>query len=123
MTAFYMFRLMAMTFLGSYHGPAWEGAGQPLARARSSTRTRRAHAAHDAASQGAAGDAAAHGHGHGAWHGPHESPRAMTVPLMALAIGAIVAGFVGVPAALGGSNAIEHFLEPSFTAHATGGDR
>jgi NADH-quinone oxidoreductase subunit L len=38
---------------------------------------------------------------------------------MALAIGAIVAGFVGVPAALGGSNAIEHFLEPSFTAHAT----
>ena len=42
----------------------------------------------------------------------------MTVPLMALAIGAIVAGFVGVPAALGGSNAIEHFLEPSFTAHS-----
>jgi NADH-quinone oxidoreductase subunit L len=42
----------------------------------------------------------------------------MTVPLMALAVGAIVAGFVGVPAALGGNNAIEHFLEPSFVAHA-----
>jgi NADH-quinone oxidoreductase subunit L len=40
----------------------------------------------------------------------------MTFPLMALAVGAIVAGFVGVPAALGGSNAIEHFLEPSFVA-------
>ena len=40
----------------------------------------------------------------------------MTVPLMALAVGAVVAGFVGIPAALGGSNAIEHFLEPSFTA-------
>ena len=40
----------------------------------------------------------------------------MTYPLLALAVGAIVAGFVGVPAALGGSNAIEHFLEPSFTA-------
>ena len=40
----------------------------------------------------------------------------MTLPLMALAVGAIVAGFVGIPAALGGGNAIEHFLEPSFTA-------
>jgi NADH-quinone oxidoreductase subunit L len=40
----------------------------------------------------------------------------MTSPLMALAVGAIVAGFVGVPAAIGGNNAIEHFLEPSFTA-------
>jgi NADH-quinone oxidoreductase subunit L len=40
----------------------------------------------------------------------------MTVPLMALAVGAIVAGFFGIPAALGGGNAIEHFLEPSFTA-------
>ena len=25
MTAFYMFRLMSMTFLGTYRGPAWEG--------------------------------------------------------------------------------------------------
>jgi NADH-quinone oxidoreductase subunit L len=40
----------------------------------------------------------------------------MTYPLMALAVGAIVAGFVGIPAALGGGNAIEHFLEPSFVA-------
>ncbi len=42
----------------------------------------------------------------------------MTVPLMALAVGAIIAGFVGVPAVLGGGNVIEHFLEPSFTASA-----
>ena len=40
----------------------------------------------------------------------------MTFPLMALAVGAIVAGFVGVPAAIGGNHAIEHFLEPSFPA-------
>ena len=39
----------------------------------------------------------------------------MTFPLMALAVGAVVAGFFGIPAALGGGNAIEHFLEPSFT--------
>ena len=38
---------------------------------------------------------------------------------MALAVGAVVAGFVGIPAALGGGNAIEHFLEPSFTASAS----
>ena len=40
----------------------------------------------------------------------------MTLPLQALAIGAMVAGLIGIPAALGGSNTIEHFLEPSFTA-------
>ena len=43
----------------------------------------------------------------------------MTLPLQVLAVGACVAGFVGIPAALGGGNAIEHFLEPSFTAHAS----
>jgi len=41
----------------------------------------------------------------------------MTFPLMALALGAIVAGWVGIPAAFG-PNLIEHFLEPSFTASA-----
>jgi NADH-quinone oxidoreductase subunit L len=40
----------------------------------------------------------------------------MTFPLQALAVGAVIAGFLGIPTALGGGNAIEHFLEPSFTA-------
>jgi NADH-quinone oxidoreductase subunit L len=41
----------------------------------------------------------------------------MTMPLMALAVGAVVAGFVGIPAAiLPSGSAIERFLEPSFTA-------
>jgi NADH-quinone oxidoreductase subunit L len=40
----------------------------------------------------------------------------MTFPLMALAVGAVVAGLFGIPAAIGGGNAIEHFLEPAFTA-------
>ena len=99
MTAFYMFRLINMTFLGGYRGPAWK------------------HGRGKAGGQGHEDE----GHGH-AWRGPHESPRLMTVPLMVLAVGAVCAGFVGVPVALGGSNAIEHFLEPSFTvpgaAHA-----
>ena len=43
----------------------------------------------------------------------------MTFPLMTLAVGAIVAGFVGIPVAIGGGNAIEKFLEPSFTASAS----
>src|SRR5439155_6682791 len=61
------------------------------------------------------------GHCHGPWHGPHESPTPLTSPLMALAVGAIVAGFVGIPAAIGGGNAIEKFLEPSFTAQEAPG--
>ena len=39
----------------------------------------------------------------------------MTLPLMALAVGAIVAGFVSIPPALGGGAVLEHFLAPSFT--------
>ena len=38
----------------------------------------------------------------------------MAIPLIVLAIGSILAGYVGVPHALGGSNRIERFLEPSF---------
>src|SRR5204862_5827381 len=73
---------------------------------------------HDAPRVAAAHDD--HSHGHGPWHGPHESPTAMTYPLMALAVGAIVAGFVGISPAICCTNEIEHFLEPSFTAAAHG---
>ena len=121
MTAFYMFRLMSMTFFGNYRGPAWEHAS---AAAGHATRRARARAVAHPVDPHAHDDA--HGHGHGPWHGPHESPRAMTLPLMALAVGAIVAGFVSVPPALGGGAALEHFLAPSFSGgpaelHATEG--
>jgi NADH-quinone oxidoreductase subunit L len=94
LTAFYMFRLMSLTFYGTYRGPAWDAHGH-------------------------GGGHAQDDHGHAAWHGPHESPSVMTVPLMVLAVGAIVAGFVGIPQVLGGNNAIETFLEPSFVASAS----
>jgi NADH-quinone oxidoreductase subunit L len=57
-------------------------------------------------------------HAHG--HGPHlhDAPPSMAIPLIVLAIGSIVAGYVGVPHALGGANRIESFLEPSFGVHA-----
>ncbi len=116
MTAFYMFRLMSMTFLGAYRGPAWEGDAHEGAHGGHHASHDRGHDAH--AHAHATADP---GHGHGAWHGPHESPRAMTGPLLALAVGSIVAGFVGVPAALiSGGNQIEHFLEPSFSAPGAG---
>ncbi|HEX2758777.1 MAG TPA: NADH-quinone oxidoreductase subunit L [Thermoanaerobaculia bacterium] len=43
----------------------------------------------------------------------HESPATMTVPLWILAALSVVAGFLGVPAALGGSDRIGRFLEAS----------
>ena len=49
----------------------------------------------------------------------------MAIPLIVLAIGSVVAGYVGVPHALGGSNRIESFLHPSFqpaAREAAGGD-
>ncbi len=49
-------------------------------------------------------------------HHLHESPPVMTYPLIILAAGALFAGFLGVPAALGGSNRFEQWLEPVFAA-------
>jgi len=104
MTAFYMYRLLSMTFFGNYRGPAWEHEHA------------QAGASHAEAAGAHAGDHAPSGGG--GWHGPHESPKSMTIPLVILAVGAAFAGFVGIPAALNGGNAIEHFLEPSFVARA-----
>ncbi len=142
MTAFYMFRLMSMTFFGNYRGPAWEhsthaavhaAAVHGVAHPADAHAHGQAHKARHEVTHGPADDHGSvhtavqdhgpadaghggHGHGHGPWHGPHESPRAMTVPLMVLAVGACIAGFVSIPPALGGGAVLEHFLEPSFTA-------
>ena len=95
LTAIYMFRLVILTF----HGERRTGA-----------------VAH------AHGHADAHGHGGGHGHGaPHEAPPSMAVPLIILAIGSVVAGYVGIPHALGGHNQIEGFLEPVFEVHRTVG--
>jgi NADH-quinone oxidoreductase subunit L len=71
LTAFYMFRLYATTFRGSFRG------------------------------------------GHDKEHHLHESPAAMTVPLWILAILAVVAGFLGIPAAImPHAHWLEGFLRP-----------
>ena len=46
----------------------------------------------------------------------HESPGVMTWPLILLAAGSILAGYVGVPHAFGGANRVEGFLEPAILA-------
>jgi NADH-quinone oxidoreductase subunit L len=49
----------------------------------------------------------------------HDAPAPMALALIVLALGSIVAGWVGIPHAIGGTNRIEAFLEPSFEAHQT----
>lgn len=76
MTSFYMFRLYYMTFAGEYRS-----------------------AVHDGGEHGQGHD---HGHDHDDHDHPydahpHESPSTMTVPLMILAAGAAVLGFLGLP--------------------------
>src|SRR6202171_394601 len=76
MTAFYMFRLIFLTFSG------------------------RPRMSHDVE------------------HHIHESPMSMTAPLVALALCAIVAGWLGWPHSLGGSDRFTKFLEPVFATEA-----
>jgi NADH-quinone oxidoreductase subunit L len=60
-------------------------------------------------------------------HHVHESPGSMTVPLMVLAVGSVVAGWVGIPHVLGQylghvGNGIEGFLEPVLGSGVKGGE-
>jgi NADH-quinone oxidoreductase subunit L len=71
-TAFYMFRMLFLTFFGKFRGTA-----------------------------------------HQAEH-LHESPLSMTLPLIVLAVLSAVGGLLNVPAALGGSHALQNFLAPVF---------
>ncbi len=73
MTAFYMFRLYATTFLGKFRGT------------------------------------------HDQEHHLHESPSAMTLPLIVLALLAVFAGFLGIPEAFAkNAHWLEHYLSPVF---------
>ena len=59
--------------------------------------------------------------GHGAdqphtRHGVHESGGMMLFPLAVLAVLSVIGGWIGWPAALGGGNWFEHFLDPAIHA-------
>lgn len=52
----------------------------------------------------------------------HESPRTMTIPLVVLAAGSLLVGFLGTPSFLGlGPNRFEQWLEPVFATVEPGG--
>ncbi len=74
MTAFYMFRLYGMTFLGKFRGT------------------------------------------HEQEHHLHESPSAITLPLIILAVLAVAGGWIGIPEMfMHGGDRLEAFLEPVFS--------
>ena len=71
LTAFYMFRLVSLTFEGQHR---WDSSKHP-----------------------------------------HEAPGSMTIPLIILAFLSVVGGVIGLPESLGGTNLLEHWLEPVFS--------
>lgn len=115
MTSFYMFRLWFKTFFGRERFDE-HTLGQPDADAHPGADE------HDEAQVASrhlgspAGSPAGAEH-----HGVHESPWVMLGPLVILAILSVIGGWVGIPAALGGHNEIEHFLDPVFASTATAG--
>ncbi|MCC7031367.1 MAG: NADH-quinone oxidoreductase subunit L [Acidobacteria bacterium] len=116
LTATYMFRLVFLTFHGeerfSVQGAQVHGAGVPGAGGHGAHG--HAGAEHPAPVHGAPmHHAPAHGHGHGIHL--HDAPPAMATALIVLAIGSVVAGWIGIPHALGGHNALGTWLEPAFT--------
>ncbi len=106
LTATYMFRLLYLAFYGERrpapgHGPADHGPSDRTTDHGPSDRT----ADH--------GPRTADGHGAHL----HDAPPAMAIALIVLAIGSILAGYVGIPNVLvSGGNRLEAFLEPSFAA-------
>src|SRR6185295_5804111 len=79
LTAFYMFRVFALAFLGSFRGDPKAG------------------------------------------HHLHDAPWTMALPLFVLAVGAVAAGWLGIPEALGGENRFGRFLEPVVAKLAVNG--
>jgi NADH-quinone oxidoreductase subunit L len=105
MTSFYMFRLWFKTFFGESRAREAELENDGAAVHARSTTTLTMVAEHD---EGQAAHA----------HEVHESPWIMLLPLVILAILSVIGGWVGVPAAQGGHNEIEHFLEPVFASNS-----
>ncbi|HET9743555.1 MAG TPA: proton-conducting transporter membrane subunit, partial [Terriglobales bacterium] len=107
MTSFYMFRLWFMTFFGERRAPVHAEHEEPSGHAHLP-----GPAPADAGHQSGVHAPTAGAHAHGGH--VHESPWIMLGPLVILAIGAFVMGWVGIPEALGGHNNFDQFLTPVF---------
>ncbi len=94
-TAFYMSRLLFLTFFGEN-------------RRRQAVRDGHHAVEHET-------------RGHHDAHAIRESPAAMTVPLVILAVFSIIAGFAGVPESLGGSDRFAGYLGAVFGNHGPQG--
>jgi NADH-quinone oxidoreductase subunit L len=114
LTATYMFRLVFLAF----HGERRENAHVGDHPEEEEPVRHPAHVTSAVHSDIAKATGHAHSdHGHGAHgHGLHDAPPSMAFALIVLAIGSVLAGFIGIPHALGGENRIETFLHPSFVA-------
>jgi NADH-quinone oxidoreductase subunit L len=150
MTAFYMFRLVFLAFHGErrparaealgHHTPAVThgNATSAVAQGHDTSAVAQGHdtsavaQGHDtsAVAQGFSpvGTSAVHDqqsdgespHAHHAGH-LHDAPRSMAFALIVLAVGSVLAGYLNVPPAIGGSAFLEHFLEPSLHVPAMEG--
>ena len=112
LTATYMFRLVFLTFHGErrHEAPSAEHAEEeePTAHLSHQPATTSLHPSHRPA------PADSHSHGNHL----HDAPPAMALALVVLALGSVLAGYIGIPAALGGHNAIASWLAPSFSARS-----
>ena len=115
LTAIYMFRLVFLAFHGervdsAHHGASAGGVPAPGTHAPG-TVAPGTHAHGTVAPGTLAPPVPDH---------LHDAPPAMAWPLIVLAIGSVVAGYVGLPHVLGGSDWFARFLEPSFSGVAIG---
>jgi len=102
LTAIYMFRLVFLAF----HGPRAEHLAPGSSHPAPGTQHLAPGTQHLAPSTG-----------HPGTH-LHDAPPPMALALIVLAIGSVVAGYVGRPPVLGGSDWFARFLEPSFAGIA-----
>jgi NADH-quinone oxidoreductase subunit L len=107
LTATYMFRLVFLTFHGErrHDAPEHPDEEEPTAPSHLAPSSASAH--------GATADKDDHAGGH-----LHDAPAAMALALVVLALGSVLAGYIGIPGALGGHNALGAWLAPSFAAQS-----
>ena len=114
LTAIYMFRVVFLTFHGERCAdtaavrPQHPEEEEPAAQHRSGDQDAASDARRAAPSTHAAPGTGHHDH-------LHDAPPAMALALIVLAIGAVFAGYAGLPSSLGGSDRFARYLEPSFT--------
>jgi NADH-quinone oxidoreductase subunit L len=103
LTATYMFRLVFLTFHGErrHQAPAPEHPEEQEPAAHHADAAQPSHQLHPSHSSHL-----------------HDAPSAMALALVVLALGSVLAGYVGIPHALGGGNAIATWLAPSFSARS-----